>query len=250
MRLIFQRLQEFFKDRPTAAPSISPDAPDPTGWGMNAPVPRRSFVAQQALAGDLLAASSFEHVLAVVPVAAVLLDAGGGAFWRNGAAERLLAAGDGLSLVRGRLQAADPGEQRRLAQAIALAVALRADADVAVARPSGAPAYLVRLHRIWRTLAAPAAQAAAVIIAPRRSVALSADMVAAAFQLTPGEARVAAGLCAVGGGIRETATALGLSPNTVKTLLQRAFEKTGARSQAELAMLLATALGSIADDHG
>jgi DNA-binding CsgD family transcriptional regulator len=216
---------------------------------MNAPVSSRSFVAQMDLAGERLAASSFEHALAVAPVAAVLLDAGGGAYWRNNAADRLLAAGDGLSLARGRLQAGAPGEQRRLAQATAQAVALRADADVAVARPSGAPAYLVGLHRIWRSLASPPARAAAFIIAPRRSVALSADTVAAAFQLTPGEARVAAGLCAVGGGIRETAAALGLSTNTVKTLLQRAFEKTGARSQTELALLLATGLGPIADDR-
>ena len=209
---------------------------------MNALASTRSFVAQTGLAGDMRAANSFEHALAFAPVAVVLLDAGG-AYWRNDAADRLLAAGDGLSLVRGRMQAADPGEQRRLAQAIALAVTLHADATVAVARPSGAPAYLVHLHRIWCSLAEPAACATAFIIAPRRNVALSADMVAAAFQLTPAEARIAAALCAVGGGIRETAKALGLSPNTVKTLLKRAFEKTGARSQAELAMLLATGLG-------
>lgn len=215
---------------------------------MNAPVLRRSLATQTGLAEEMRAASSFEHALAAAPVAAVLLDAGQ-VYWRNGAADRLLATGDGLSLVRGRLQAADPGEQRRLAQAINLAVTRHADATVAVARPSGAPSYLVQLHRSWYSLVESAACAIAFIIAPRRNVALSADFVAAAFQLTPAEARIAASLCAVGGGIRETAAALGLSPNTVKTLLQRAFEKTGARSQAELAMLLATGLGAITDDR-
>jgi DNA-binding CsgD family transcriptional regulator len=49
--------------------------------------------------------------------------------------------------------------------------------------------------------------------------------------------------------LRRRGRVLGLSPNTVKTLLQRAFEKTGTRSQAELAMLMATGLGPTANDR-
>lgn len=193
-------------------------------------------------------ADGFEHALAVAPVAAVLFDAGSRAYWRNALADEVLAASDGLSLARGRLQAATFGEQRRLAEAITQAVALRADTNVLIARPSGAPAYLIRVHSMGCPVVAPTARAAAFIIAPRLHAAPSADIIASAFQLTPGEARVAAGLCAVGGGIRETAMALRLSPNTVKTLLQRAFGKTGARTQAELLTLL-TALDPILNDR-
>jgi DNA-binding CsgD family transcriptional regulator len=51
------------------------------------------------------------------------------------------------------------------------------------------------------------------------------EAIAQDFQLTPGELRV---LCAIVeiGGVRETASVLGISETTVKTHLQRLFEKT------------------------
>ena len=57
------------------------------------------------------------------------------------------------------------------------------------------------------------------------------------FQLTVAEARVAA---CVGEGmsVPEVADALGLSRHTVRTQLRNCFDKTGARSQVDLARLL------------
>ena len=67
--------------------------------------------------------------------------------------------------------------------------------------------------------------------------------VAAVFDLTPGEARVACEICADARTLGETAAALRVSINTVKTHLKRVYDKTGARSRNELAMLLASSAG-------
>jgi DNA-binding CsgD family transcriptional regulator/pimeloyl-ACP methyl ester carboxylesterase len=61
-----------------------------------------------------------------------------------------------------------------------------------------------------------------------------------AFGLTPGEARVAA-LVARGATAPETAQALGLSPETVKTHMKAVLQKTGARGAKDLARLLVEA---------
>jgi len=61
-----------------------------------------------------------------------------------------------------------------------------------------------------------------------------------AFGLTPAEARAAA-LVARGATARETAQALGLSPETVKTHMKAVLQKTGARGVKDLARLLVEA---------
>jgi DNA-binding CsgD family transcriptional regulator len=66
-----------------------------------------------------------------------------------------------------------------------------------------------------------------------------------AYGLTQAEARVALAASS-GASIPETATRLNISPNTVKTHLQRVFAKTGANRQAELARLIAS-IGLIND---
>jgi DNA-binding CsgD family transcriptional regulator len=63
------------------------------------------------------------------------------------------------------------------------------------------------------------------------------DVLRALYGLTAAEARVAISVIA-GAGIIGAATTLAISPNTVKSHLARVFDKTGARSQSELATLL------------
>jgi DNA-binding CsgD family transcriptional regulator len=57
------------------------------------------------------------------------------------------------------------------------------------------------------------------------------------YGLTQAEARVAVAV-AKGDGIAAAAEELGVSSNTLKTLLQRTFAKTGTRRQSELAVLI------------
>lgn len=65
----------------------------------------------------------------------------------------------------------------------------------------------------------------------------AADLLRHAFGLTAAEAEVAQALVA-GATPREVAEERGVSPNTVRTLLARVLDKTGARRQADLVRLL------------
>ena len=61
------------------------------------------------------------------------------------------------------------------------------------------------------------------------------------FDLTPAEARIAAGL-AQGQSLEEIAASGGVSSETVRKQVQRVFEKTGCNRQAEVAALLANVI--------
>ncbi|MDO9062287.1 MAG: helix-turn-helix transcriptional regulator, partial [Bradyrhizobium sp.] len=59
-----------------------------------------------------------------------------------------------------------------------------------------------------------------------------------AFKLTPTELRVLLAIVEVGG-VPEVATALGVADTTVRTHVNRLFEKTGVKRQADLVKLVA-----------
>ena len=61
-----------------------------------------------------------------------------------------------------------------------------------------------------------------------------------AFGLTEAEITVAARLAVGTGGLKSIAASLGVSVSTIRTHLQRAFDKTGTHRQAELVRLLLT----------
>jgi DNA-binding CsgD family transcriptional regulator len=163
----------------------------------------------------------------------------------NCAAERMLAGRGRLRRVRGRIEAVTPAATRALDAALT-----RAGSEAAIGRmgleipvpdPGGGGHVLHLLPLLaghLRPALAPLATAAvfvATAAAPRPapSAALSA-----LFDLTLAEARVVA-LLAEGRSAPGIAVGLGLRPSTVKTHLIRIFEKTGARGQAELRVILA-----------
>jgi DNA-binding CsgD family transcriptional regulator len=63
------------------------------------------------------------------------------------------------------------------------------------------------------------------------------ELVQSLFDLTPAEARVARRLTA-GETVEKIASAGGVSPNTIRTQLRGALEKTGCHRQAEMVALL------------
>lgn len=65
----------------------------------------------------------------------------------------------------------------------------------------------------------------------------AADIIAALFDLTPAEARIARGI-AQGRSVAELASSLAVSPETVRSQLKRVFAKTMTQRQAELSLLL------------
>lgn len=193
------------------------------------------------------------RVLGSMPNAALLLDASGRITYANAGAEALLAMNDGLAVARGgglRLAAVLPAETAALQRALseALSVANGEDralqAPLRLTRPSGrAPLLIIPVplpppaFAMWELV--ESARAMVIVIDPEAGSLPVVEGVQAAFGLTPAEARVAA---LVGRGLSgpQSAAALGISPETVKTHLARCFAKTGLHSQAELARLLAT----------
>lgn len=65
------------------------------------------------------------------------------------------------------------------------------------------------------------------------------EVVAKAFKLTPTELRVLLAIVEVGG-VPESAQALGIAESTVKTHLDRLYQKTGSRRQADLVKIFAS----------
>ena len=64
------------------------------------------------------------------------------------------------------------------------------------------------------------------------------ELIAKSYRLTPSELRVLLAVVEVGG-VPEVALALGISETTVKTHLQRVFEKTASKRQVDLVKLVA-----------
>jgi DNA-binding CsgD family transcriptional regulator len=192
------------------------------------------------------------RVMALMPNPALLLDSSGRIITANPAAELLLRNGDGLTsdaVGVPQLSAALPSEKRALSRALAQALAIASGTDDKLAeplrltRPSGAPPLLVLIiplpppaFSLWEMLGA--ARVMVLAVDPAAQAIASTATVCSAFGLTNAEARVAL-LIAGGFSGPQTAAALGISPQTVKTHLRRCFEKTGVHSQVGLARLFA-----------
>jgi DNA-binding CsgD family transcriptional regulator/PAS domain-containing protein len=194
---------------------------------------------------------SLTKVLQSMPNPALLLDGKGRVSHANPAAEALLRSGDGLTLDRnGGLQpaaalAAETGAlSRTLAQALAVASGIGEELGepIRLSRPSGAAPLLVLpvplpppAFALWDL--SEQARVLLLILDPSAQPRAAASSLRATFGLTAAEARVAA---LIAGGLSgpQTAATLGVSPATVKTHLNRCFDKIDVRSQVALARLL------------
>ena len=173
----------------------------------------------------------------------VLVDPHGGVVHANRAADGLLSRGDGLVARHATLACDHAEDGAALRRAIGEASTRRTEGSggsLAVRRRSGRRPLSVLVAPL-RTgePAAPGRGATAMVLVsdPEARVAAPADGLRTAYGLTAAEARTVAALLDHGH-LAEVAAALGVSLATVRTLLQRAFEKTGTHSQAELVRLM------------
>jgi len=191
------------------------------------------------------------RVLQLMPNAALLLDAKARIVHANPAAELLLRDRDGLICrANGGLQlsAVLPAESAALSRALAKALQVAVGSNdelgepLRVTRLSGAAPLLVvpvplppPVFSLWEL--SEAARVMVLIIDPSTRNPGAGLTLQNTFGLTSAEARVAT---LVGSGLSgpQTARALCISPETVKTHLARSFEKMGIRSQVELARML------------
>lgn len=192
--------------------------------------------------------TSLEHALDALDGGIMLVDREARLIWANRAADGFLAAADGLMLIRGVIHGASGSITRALAQLVADAVARRrGPGAMRVERPSTLQPYFVSAAPIgtaerWPGAGRPAVgRAAAILLVTHPATGLS-EARAAAFRtlygLTEAEARVAA-IVGSGHSAPQAAALLAVSAATVRTHLSRCFDKTGVRTQVELARLMA-----------
>ena len=208
---------------------------------------RRAVTISNVLDARTIERSRMAEALDGLRCAVVLTDERGSVLHANRAADALLSAGSLVTVTGGVVQARAPSAAGELRTAISLAarnestlggsgLAIRlTDPDV----PAIFAHVLPLTGSELRTRLQPSA-AAAIFIGALPDEEDAADIMTAAFNLTPAEKRVLAGLLA-GRTLAETAAALDVAQTTAKSQLERIFSKTGVSRQADL-ILLATRL--------
>ena len=171
----------------------------------------------------------------------LLLNREGQVIARNG----LLALGDGLEIVAGRMRAAYPSEQGALERAVAVAVSKAAPSDLPfpspalLHRPSGRRPLIVRIARLFDVAPNPVAEARALVnvvdtaATPIPTSRLLRDL----FGLTPKEAELAL-LLGEGLTLAHAAELSHISLLHARQRLKVVFHKTETSRQSELVTLL------------
>lgn len=193
-------------------------------------------------------------VLETMPGATLLLNDRAQVTYANAAAEVLLTEADGLTVTKAgamRLAAVDDVDDRALIRAVrdTVAVAVGRDADwtgtVRVSRPSKRPPLRVLttpLPAPFHPFGPAIPQRACVLVqvlGSRPFADAQVENFRQAFGLTAAEARVAS-MIGAGQSAPEAARVLKVSLTTVKSHLNRCFDKAEVRTQVELARLLAS----------
>jgi DNA-binding CsgD family transcriptional regulator len=191
--------------------------------------------------------ATFVDTLDGLSAAMYLVDAQGRLIHANAAGSAILAARDILSSVGGRLVASDTRVQRTLRDVFAAAG--QGDAALGI-KGIAVPligkdgeryvAHALPLTSGARRRAGIDRVAAAALFVRRADLVASSTshVIGETFKLTPTELRVLLAIVEVGG-IPEVATAFGVADTTVRTHVNRLFEKTGVTRQADLVKLVA-----------
>jgi DNA-binding CsgD family transcriptional regulator/PAS domain-containing protein len=210
-----------------------------------APHVRRAVLIGKALDRKANEAAAFADILDSLSAGLFLIDADGRIVHANAAGRGILAGGDFLRSIDGRLAARDTKANRTLqnmftsegnldisGKGIALPLTSR-DGEYHIAHVLPVGARGRPCAGMPRTVVAAVFVCKATLGSPS-----SAEVIRRTYQLTRTELRVLLAIVNVGG-IREVATALGVADCTIKTHVGRLFEKTGAGRQADLVKLVA-----------
>lgn len=211
---------------------------------------QRSIQLYRRIAMLELRAKTFVGVLELMPDAAFLTTAAGQVVMHNAAAENLLNRRDGLSISRGRLTTAHPGEDRQLHRLIADAAANGQGLDrgsggsLRFTRTEPGAYYVVTIAPVRGAQDRPLfseihnlADALVVVAEPLSRQGFPAEEIARVHGLTKAEARLAAAIAA-GDAVKSYADRHKLTENTVRWTLKRVMSKTGVSSQSALVRLL------------
>jgi len=187
----------------------------------------------------------------------ILVDEQGRVVQHNRRAGEIIAENDGFGLGPNGPVAAAAVETTRLRQLIGDAVVKTGGTGsgsggyMSITRPSMLRSYSVlvsplRVRPFWQH-GGRVPCAALFINDPESGEKTDTEALQRLFRLTPREAEVAITVSR-GGGLQASADELGVSLTTVRTHLQRVFEKTDTRRQSDLVRLIGTSLGQIRMD--
>jgi DNA-binding CsgD family transcriptional regulator/PAS domain-containing protein len=204
---------------------------------------RRAATISDVIDLKTIESSAAGSTLDSLHVGVVITDHRGRVLHANAAAEAMMRAGSPIRSAGGTIQTNVPAATAELRSAVALADSSEAGlgtTGLAVRlTPPGQPPVLAHVLPLKqgevRSRLQPEA-AAAIFIGPVSSGASGAEAMAVAYDLTPMETRVLAGLLS-GQRPAETADVLGVAETTVRTHLRSIFAKTGAARQADLVRL-------------
>jgi DNA-binding CsgD family transcriptional regulator/PAS domain-containing protein len=193
-----------------------------------------------------LSSNRLEQTVDALSAGVFLTDQEGRIAYMNKTAERQINTGGALQVINRRLTATDQKTNAALARAVAAKActdAVIAPGGLALALPdgsgSGCLASVLPLDGgARRRLMAPFRASAGVFVQdPLMAPRTDGEAFARLYGLTGAELKV---LLALAPGItaREAANALGVRDPTIKTHLQRIYEKTGMSRQSELVRLL------------
>ncbi len=197
-----------------------------------------------------LRADAAEAAMAGLAMGMLLADAKAKIALVNPMAEAILAAGDGLLLVRGVLDAAVPAEGERLRGLVAAAIAARRDAHATpgglmrISRRSGAVPYEVLVGPAQPSHLGLGDLAVVFVRDPASRPMATGERLRALYGVTPAEARLLEALLA-GDTLDEVAARHALSRETLRSQLRSLFQKTGTSSQRELIRLCTGSLAAI-----
>lgn len=220
-----------------ATPALHPVINDGSRTGPGK-VPRGSFPLPEA--GVFTALGRL--ILDRLDRGVILLDQHRGVQDANALARRVLADGNGIKVRAGRFAFLDPSLDRRLSRLIESYGrrpfgAVRSMA--AQIRHNRSPPYRVLVSPVPPDVDERQVSYVVLIYGPREWRDISIDVLVEVYGLTRAQAEVARGLF-TGQSVEETAAALELSRNTVRTHLKQIFTRCEVRSQRELLHLLAT----------
>ncbi|HIZ49932.1 MAG TPA: helix-turn-helix transcriptional regulator [Candidatus Pseudomonas excrementavium] len=188
----------------------------------------------------------YAQAMGRLSIATLILDGDGHILETNQVAREMLAAGDGLKVVGGRLEASYPGDNKRLYKSIRNASSMAAEGRVAlaealsIARPSGQVSLGIVVEPVPQQEWNEGDSQPAVVIYSRDAVGqamLSTAVTRQVFGFTPSESALAMEL-ANGLSLEEAASSLGIRRNTARAHLRAIFSKTGVRRQTELVRLI------------
>jgi DNA-binding CsgD family transcriptional regulator len=203
---------------------------------------QRALALQRRIAALETSSASAMDVLDTLPYGIVLISADVKVLLVNRFAKAIIDQNDGLTVIRQDLCTRRTEDTQRLRKLIHESVAtslgrgLRAGGTMNIPRPSQRCSFHVLVTPVHLRPILPSAQqpaAAAFISDPECQFETPVQTLGHLFELSHAEARLAAVLIK-GYSLREASEELSVSLSTVRTHLQKLFEKTGTKRQATL----------------